>query len=66
MRDRLKRQFEDYLRTTFPGTDTFVNLLEIGPPVGRPVQYRLSGPDIAKVKELSEKSRQRSCAQILI
>ena len=57
VRDRLKQQFEEYLRTTFPGTDTFVKLLEVGPPVGRPVQYRLSGPDIAKVKELSEESR---------
>jgi multidrug efflux pump len=54
VRDRLKQQFEEYLRTTFPGTDTFVKLLEVGPPVGRPVQYRLSGPDIAKVKDLSE------------
>jgi multidrug efflux pump subunit AcrB len=53
-RDHLKEQFEAYLRTTFPGTDTFVKLLEVGPPVGRPVQYRLSGPNIAKVKELSE------------
>jgi multidrug efflux pump subunit AcrB len=42
------------LRRTFPGTDTFVKLLEIGPPVGRPVQYRVSGPDIAKVKEFSQ------------
>jgi multidrug efflux pump len=54
-RDRLKAQFESYLRKTFPGTDTFVKLLEVGPPVGRPVQYRLSGPDIAKVKELSQR-----------
>ena len=54
VRDRVKDQFESYLRTTFPGTDTFVKLLEVGPPVGRPVQYRLSGPNIAKVKELSE------------
>src|SRR6476661_9001 len=53
-RDRVKEQFESYLRTTFPGTDTFVKLLEVGPPVGRPVQYRLSGPNIAKVKDLSE------------
>ena len=53
-RDRLKAQFETYLRRTFPGTDTFVKLLEIGPPVGRPVQYRVSGPDIAKVKEFSQ------------
>ncbi|MBW7961398.1 efflux RND transporter permease subunit [Bradyrhizobium sp. BR 10261] len=54
-RDRLKAQFEDYLRRTFPGTDTYVKLLEVGPPVGRPVQYRLSGPDIAKVRDLSQK-----------
>ncbi|MGO9132725.1 MAG: efflux RND transporter permease subunit [Methylovirgula sp.] len=54
-RDRLKAQFETYLKRTFPGTDTFVKLLEVGPPVGRPVQYRLSGPDIAQVKEFSQK-----------
>src|SRR6201993_805794 len=53
-RDRLKTQFETYLKRTFPGTDTFVKLLEVGPPVGRPVQYRLSGPDIAKVRDLSQ------------
>ena len=51
----LKAQFETYLKKTFPGTDTFVKLLEVGPPVGRPVQYRLSGPDIAKVREFSQK-----------
>ncbi len=54
-RDRLKAQFEAYLKRTFPGTDTYVKLLEVGPPVGRPVQYRLSGPDIAQVKELAQK-----------
>jgi multidrug efflux pump subunit AcrB len=53
-RDRLKEEFEAYLKKTFPGTDTFVKLLEVGPPVGRPVQYRVSGPDIRKVKELSQ------------
>src|SRR5712675_2130042 len=53
-RDQVKAQFEDYLKKTFPGTDTYVKLLEVGPPVGRPVQYRMSGPDIAKVKDLSQ------------
>ena len=61
-RDRLKAQFETYLKKTFPGTDTFVKLLEVGPPVGRPVQYRLSGPDIAKVREFSQEPR-RHCAR---
>ncbi len=54
-RDRLKAQFETYLRKTFPGTDTFVKLLEVGPPVGRPVQYRVSGPDIAEVRQLAQR-----------
>jgi multidrug efflux pump subunit AcrB len=54
-RDHAKAQFEAYLSKTFPGTDTYVKLLEVGPPVGRPVQYRVSGPDIARVRELSQK-----------
>ena len=54
-RDRLKAQSETYLRKTFPGTDTFVKLLEVGPPVGRPVQYRVSGPDIAEVRQLAQR-----------
>ena len=53
-RDRLKAEFESYLRQTFPGTDSLVKLLEVGPPVGRPVQYRLSGPDIATVRDLAQ------------
>src|SRR5258708_39224579 len=53
-RDRVRGQFETYLKKTFPGTDTFVKLLEVGPPVGRPVQYRLSGPDIDKARDFSQ------------
>ena len=55
VRDRLKAQFDAYLKKTFPGTNSLVKLLEVGPPVGRPVQYRLSGPDIAKVREISQR-----------
>jgi multidrug efflux pump subunit AcrB len=54
VRDRVKAELEAYLKKTFPGTDTYVKLLEIGPPVGRPVQYRVSGPVIAQVRELSQ------------
>jgi len=53
-RDLVKAKFEEYLRKTFPGTDTYVKLLEVGPPVGRPAQYRVSGPDIANVRDLSQ------------
>lgn len=54
VRDRLKGKLQAYLKKTFPGTDAFVKLLDIGPPVGRPVQYRLSGPDVGKVRALSQ------------
>lgn len=54
VRDKLKSDLQAYLKRTFPGTDAFVKLLDIGPPVGRPVQYRLSGPDIGKVRMLSQ------------
>jgi len=52
-RDRLIGKYRDWLRQTYPGTDAFIHLLDIGPPVGRPVQYRVSGPDIQTVREKS-------------
>jgi multidrug efflux pump len=54
VRDRVKNELGAYLKKTFPGTDTYVKLLEVGPPVGRPVQYRVSGPAISEVRELSQ------------
>ena len=56
VRDRLKADLQAYLLKTFPGTDAFVKTLDIGPPVGRPVQYRISGPDVQKVRELAQKT----------
>jgi multidrug efflux pump subunit AcrB len=52
-RNRLKGELSEYLLRTFPNTDAYVKLLDIGPPVGRPVAYRLSGPDIQEVRDLS-------------
>ena len=49
-RDRLRADLQDYLRKTFVGTDALVKLLDIGPPVGRPIQYRVTGPDIQEVR----------------
>ncbi len=54
-RDRLRVQFKDYLNRTFPGTETYIKLLAIGPPVGKPVQYRISGPDVQTVRNLAQK-----------
>ncbi|GLH81457.1 ACR family transporter [Bradyrhizobium sp. SSBR45G] len=53
-RDRARARLQAYLTKTFPGTDAYVHLLDIGPPVGRPVQYRVSGPDTAKVREIAQ------------
>ena len=54
-RNRLRVDLQNYLRNAFPNTDTYVYLLEIGPPVGKPVQYRVSGPDIQTVREYARK-----------
>ena len=50
VRDAVKKDIEDYLRVTFPGTDTYVRRLALGPPVTRPIQYRVSGPDIERLR----------------
>ncbi|MCE6074632.1 efflux RND transporter permease subunit [Agrobacterium vitis] len=55
VRDKLRQKFQAYLSQTFPGTDAYVKLLDIGPPVGKPVQYRVSGPDIQKVRDYAGK-----------
>ena len=53
-RNRVKPLLEKLLREEFVGTDAFVKPLELGPPVGRPVQYRVGGPDIQKVRDLAQ------------
>lgn len=50
-RDRLRARLSALAERAFPGVDILVKLQEIGPPVGRPVQYRLSGPDPAILAE---------------
>ncbi|GAA2883721.1 multidrug efflux pump subunit AcrB [Aminobacter niigataensis] len=53
-RHRVQPAIEKILREQFVGTDAFVKTLELGPPVGRPVQYRVSGPDVQTVRTLSQ------------
>ena len=50
-RDRLKAKFVKLAETGYPGVDLVAKNLEIGPPVGRPVQYRISGPDIDTLRD---------------
>jgi multidrug efflux pump subunit AcrB len=53
-RHRVQPAIEKTLREQFVGTDTYVKTLELGPPVGRPVQYRISGPEVQTVRALSQ------------
>jgi multidrug efflux pump subunit AcrB len=50
-RDRLQAKLDKILANDFPNAVARVYPLELGPPVGWPVQYRVSGPDLAKVRE---------------
>ena len=54
-RERLRARLTKIVKRDFVGIDAFVHLLDIGPPVGRPVQYRISGPDIAQVRTQAQK-----------
>lgn len=53
-RDHLKAEFETIFRKDYVGTDVYMKYLELGPPVGRPVQYRISGPDIQRLRNYAQ------------
>src|SRR5215470_15377841 len=52
-RERLRVKLEKVLATEFPSLIARIYPLELGPPVGWPVQYRVSGPDLAKVRDVA-------------
>jgi len=52
-RERLRAKLEKVLANEFPSLISRISPLELGPPVGWPVQYRVSGPDISKVREIA-------------
>jgi multidrug efflux pump subunit AcrB len=49
-RNRLMPKLMAFGRNAFVGTDVFIHTLDLGPPVGRPIQYRISGPDLQTVR----------------
>ncbi|MBF8720921.1 efflux RND transporter permease subunit [Pseudomonas guariconensis] len=49
-RGELMARLQERLRKDFVGIGTNVQSLEMGPPVGRPIQYRVSGKDIDQVR----------------
>jgi len=54
-RERLRVKLEKTLADDFPSVVARVYPLELGPPVGWPVQYRVSGPEIGQVREIALK-----------
>jgi multidrug efflux pump subunit AcrB len=52
-RKRLQARLEEMLATQFPGVVSRVSPLGLGPPVGWPVQYRVSGPDVSQVRDIA-------------
>ena len=52
-RDRLQKRLDAVFADRFPGLVTRIAPLELGPPVGWPVQYRVSGPDVEKVRDIA-------------
>jgi multidrug efflux pump subunit AcrB len=54
-RERLRAKLEKFLAEEFPNAISRVSALELGPPVGWPVQYRVSGPDASQVRDMALK-----------
>ena len=54
-RERLRAKLEKTLAEDFPSVVARVSPLELGPPVGWPVQYRVSGPDVPQVRDIALK-----------
>ncbi|HDR9059016.1 efflux RND transporter permease subunit [Burkholderia vietnamiensis] len=54
-REKLASWLETTLRDQFPSVRWRLSRLENGPPVGYPVQFRVSGSDIATVRAIAEK-----------
>ncbi|MBV7569805.1 efflux RND transporter permease subunit [Pseudomonas sp. PDM27] len=49
-REAMMQKLRERLRNDFVGIGSYVQALEMGPPVGRPIQYRISGKDIDQVR----------------
>lgn len=57
-RDEIRKSLDTQIRQLLPQVRTRVSLLENGPPVGYPLQYRVSGEDVAVVRQEAQKVAQ--------
>jgi multidrug efflux pump subunit AcrB len=58
-RDQVRVRLEQALAERFPAAVARIYPLELGPPVGWPVKYRVSGPDLARVHGIALQVAQR-------
>ncbi len=61
-RDRLQPRLEKLLAEQFPEAIGRVYPLELGPPVGWPVQYRVVGPEVETVRDIAFRAAQAIAA----
>ncbi|MBN8955215.1 MAG: efflux RND transporter permease subunit [Rhizobiales bacterium] len=54
-RERVRQRLNAALPEKLPDVVTRISALELGPPVGWPLQYRVSGPDPQKVRDIAYK-----------
>jgi len=54
-RERLQTKLEKILAEDFPNVVSRVSPLELGPPVGWPIQYRVIGPELGVVRDIALK-----------
>ncbi len=50
-RDRLRAKLRNFADREMVGTDIYIKTLELGPPVGRPVQYRVSASSTLEARD---------------
>ena len=54
-RDEIRKSLDTQIRQLLPQVRTRVTLLENGPPVGYPIQYRVSGEDLNIIRQVAQK-----------
>ncbi len=54
-RERIVARLRTILADEFPGVRARANRVALGPPVSYPLQFRVSGTDIPKIKEIADK-----------
>ena len=65
-RERVRVRLEEALANDFPSAIGRVYPLELGPPVGWPLQYRVSGPDPDRVRAIALQTAQALGAQAYV